>query len=173
MRKRAVAVALSGLLLMAGCTSDDGDGGADSPEASESPASQGSSGSPNNPTVVFGDSHGFEDGVAIKVSKPEQFRPSQRATTGGEPDYVRFNVRLTNGTKKRLSTAQVSVTVESGDGQAGDVIDPAKGLPGPPSKKIAPGGSFAWPLAFGVLDPSDVTVAVQVGQEKELVNFAS
>jgi hypothetical protein len=170
MRKRAAAAVLSGLLLMTGCTGDAQDG-AESPGGGETRGGNATGDNGETSTVSFGEPHQFDDGVVIRVGEPQQFRPSEGATTGGEPDYVRLRVRLTNGTEKRMSTDQVSVTVESGDGQAGDVIDERKGLTGPPSQVVRPGETATWALGFGVLDPEDVTVDVQVGMERDPVAF--
>lgn len=168
MKKRAaVAAALSGLLLVTGCT-----GGADDEKAaSETGPQQSAPAEIEGPSLGFGEPHEFEDGVAISVSKPKAFRPSATATTGGEPDYVMFDVRLTNGTARKISTGEVSVTVESGDGQAGDVIDAKKGLSGPPSKSVVAGKALTWKLGFGVVDPADVEVQVQVGTDREPVTI--
>jgi hypothetical protein len=170
MRKRAVAAMLTGLLLTTGCT-EDSETGSGSPEATKTSEAGTSSSAGGISSVAFGEAHDFEDGVKIQVSRPKRFRPSADATTGGEPDYVRFSVTLSNDSDRPVSTDQVSVTVESGDGQAGDVIDETKGLTGAPTKRVAPGKAASWSLGFGVLDPQDVAVEVQVGMERDTVTF--
>jgi hypothetical protein len=174
MRKQAVAAALSGVLL-AGCTggdsTNDGQSSPDGNATSSSDTGQsGASGQERARDVSFGDTFEFDDDLAISVSAPKLFRPSANATTGGEPDYVRFEVRLENQTPRRVRLDQVSVTVESGGGQGGDVIDERKNLSGgSPSRVVKPGGAATWALGFGVLDPDDVTVQVQVGGERQPV----
>ena len=56
--------------------------------------------------------------------------------------------------------------VTSGGGQAGDVFDSERGMSGPPSKVVRPGGRTKWVQAFGVLDPDDVSVLVQAGLDR-------
>lgn len=167
-KRAAVAAVVTGLLLVAGCTGDAQNEGEASAEAS---AEQSAPAEIEGPTLEFGEPHEFEDGVAVSVSKPKPFKPSSTATTGGEPDYVSFEVHLENGTDRKISTGQVAVTVESGDGQAGDIIDVKKGLAGPPSKQVVAGKALTWKLGFGVIDPADVTVQVQVGTEREPVTI--
>lgn len=171
MRKSVMAVVLSGLLLVTGCTGDSEDGAAD--PAGETPSTSSPSGTPGpTPDVSFGEPFEFDDGVTVQVSAPKQFRPSAEATVGGEPDYVRVDVRLVNGTERRVSPSEVTVTVESGGGQGGDVLDPTKEMTASaPSKPVRPGGEASWTLGFGVLDPKDVTVQVQVGLDRQPVTI--
>jgi hypothetical protein len=53
------------------------------------------------------------------------------------------------------------------------VIDRKKGITDPPRQRVAPGGEVSWKLAFGVIDPEDVTVQVQHGLEEDPVVVSS
>jgi hypothetical protein len=86
---------------------------------------------------------------------------------------VRFTVRLVNGTGKRVSPADVSVTVESGGVQGGDVLDAEHAMSGAPNRAVRPGGKASWVHGFGVVDPADVSVVVQAGLERAPVEFSA
>jgi hypothetical protein len=168
-KQSAVAAALSGLLVLAGCTggSDDGDSPSDQTDKTGAATDEVTA------DASFGEPFEFEDGLAISVSEPKMFRPSANATTGGEPNYVGMKVRVVNETGRKFSPAQISITVESDDSQAGDVIDAKRNMmASPPRKSVRPGGQASWNLGFGVLDPNDVAVEVQVGMNREPVTFA-
>jgi hypothetical protein len=168
-KRAAVATALTGLLLLTGCTGDSDDKNSPAVKAGDEDSITENVAA----DAAFGEPFEFEDGLAIQVTEPKQFRPSANATTGGEPNYVGIKVRVVNETGRKFSPAQVSITVESDDGQAGDVIDAKKKMmASPPRKAVKPGEQVAWNLGFGVLDPKDVAVEVQVGMDREPVTFA-
>jgi hypothetical protein len=113
--------------------------------------------------VLFGEPFEFEDGLAVKVSRPREFTPSRGATAGDDTAFVRFTVDLINNSGRRISPGDVSVTVTSGGGQGGEVRDKKRQLTGPPARSVKPGGRITWVQGFGVLDPNDVAVVVQAG----------
>jgi hypothetical protein len=168
-KRAAAATALSGLLLLTGCTGGSDDEGSPSAE----PGNKSAAAETVAADASFGEPFEFKDGVAVQVSKPKQFRPSAKAVAGGEPDFVKLKVRLVNGTKRKISPDQVLVTVASGGGQAGDVLDRRQGMmAGPPNKAVPAGEAVSWVLGYGVLDPEDVAVQVQVGLERPTVTVA-
>ncbi len=124
-------------------------------------------------TAAFDETYEFGDGLAIEVTSPEEFSPSRKATTGGESHYVKFEIRLANHTAKKVNPGNVSVTVTSGGGQGGDVIDKKQKMTGPPTRPLAPGDETSWAQGFGILDPQDVAVVVQVGVNRAPVAFTS
>ena len=173
MREWRIAAAVTALLLaVAGCSS----GQDDDKSSSGGPTDQGgtSGSSVDGGTVSFGDPVEYRDGLSIVVSDPEKFKPSARAITGTEKKFVKVEVRLVNDTGKKVSPADVYVTVASDGGQAADVIDPKQGMTaGPPKKAVQPGGEATWVLGFGLIDDENVEVQVQPGINPAPVTFAS
>lgn len=122
-------------------------------------------------TITFGEPFEFEDGLSVTVSRPEEFTPSSKAIKGDEDNYVKFTVSVENGTTKKFNPADVTVTVTSGGGQAGDVIDKKQKMSLAPVGPVKPGGRISWVQGFGVLNPDDVAVVVQAGMSRVPVAF--
>ena len=165
---RTIAVAMLAGLLLTGCTGDTDEPAAETP-------TDGDSGQAiiDTTTVDYGESADYEDSVSIVVSEPETFTPSGKATAGGEPEFVMFEVTLTNDSDSPVAATDLSFSVESGGHQAGEVIDPRRDVQGPPSPKIRPGESQTWNVGFGVLDADDVQVEVQAGMDAAPVVFGA
>jgi hypothetical protein len=123
--------------------------------------------------IRFGEPFGFDDGLSVHVGIPEEFAPSPHAVRGAESSFVKFPVRLVNESGRRVRPASVTVTVTSGKGQGGSVIDEKQALIGPPRGAVEPGDEVSWMQGFGVLDPNDVAVVVQVGVDRAPVAFTS
>lgn len=175
------AVAASVALLVTGCSGDEPDGSASNDAGAASGSGSGAGGEAqevsgnhvealDGSTLSFGEPIEYDDGLTVVVSEPTSFDPSAKAVTGAE-EHVQFTVRLVNGSKKRISPADIFITVESGGGQGGDVIDPAQSKSGPPAKAVKPGGKASWVQGFGVVDPEDVSVVVQAGLDRAPVEL--
>jgi hypothetical protein len=163
------------LLVMSGCS---GDGDLEKSERADSAASAADTSAQQvravgGDTAVFGERFEFEDGLAVMVGPPEEFTPSRKAIKGPEGDFVKFTVALDNGSAKKFNPANVTVTVTSGGGQAGDVIDKKQQMTLTPGEPVEPGGQISWVQGFGVLNPEDVAVVVQVGMNRVPVAFAN
>ena len=177
-----VAIVAVGMLALAGCTGESADGAdgsattaagsgtttATTTQDSTTEPESGDGDTPSGPSL--GETFEYEDGLSVSVSPPELFMPSATATMGPEPDYISVTVTVVNGTETEFSPLDVTVTVASGGGQGGDVLDPDSGI-GAPDAPIAPGQEASWKLAFGVLDGQDVTVNVQPGIDRDPVIF--
>jgi hypothetical protein len=173
MGRLKIGTAVAGLLLIAtACSGNDGDGAPATRSTGEGAnASTEQVTALGGKVVSFGENFEFEDGLSITVGEPKEFVPSPSATTGGEGQYVKFTMQLANETNAKISLSEVFVTVESGGGQAGDVVDKKHKMSGPPSAKLKPGDEVAWSQGFGVLDPENVTVVVQAGMDRAPVAF--
>lgn len=185
MRTRVMVTGAVGLMVLAGCTGESaGDAsGSTTTSAAGQTASSSAAASGDDATPEQGQGSGdgaagpalgerfeYDDGLAVSVTAPELFMPSATATMGPEPDYISVTVTVVNGTENDFSPLDVTVTVASGGGQGGDVLDPDSGI-GAPDAAIAPGQEASWKLAFGVLDGQDVTVNVQPGIDRDPVIF--
>jgi len=184
MRRRWMAIALAGVFAVSGCTGDSDDPSSEGSTSSATATGQetgagdptatpsGASAAPREKAdAAFGKAFAFPDGLKVTVSEPETFMPSAKSVNGGEPAFVTFEVTVENGTEANVAPAEVFVTVQSGAGEGGQVLDPDEGIKAPPTKAVAPGAKATWPLAFGVLDAEDVVVHVLPGIDAEPATF--
>ncbi|MDF2847576.1 MAG: hypothetical protein K0R97_1558, partial [Oerskovia sp.] len=66
------------------------------------------------------------------------------------------------------------VTVSSGGAEGSQVFDAANEISSTPSTSVLPGQSMTFPVVFGVTDPADLTMAVNVGAwEYDAVLFST
>lgn len=186
--RRTMTIALACVLALTGCTgaSKDPANGPASTATNSTDAGKGSGDSSQSPQdtpaapaaprekadAAFGKAHTFPDGVKVTVSKPKTFMPSATSVNGGEPAFVTFTLTVENATKAPVDPAEVFVTVQSGNGQGGQVLDPKGGIKEPPTKTVPPGKKTTWPLAYGILDPEDITITVLPGINAKPATFS-
>ena len=183
MRRRWLAIAVAGVFAVSGCTGDSDEPSESSTSSATTAGQEAGGGDPaaspsgasapprEKADAAFGKAFAFPDGLKVTVSKPETFMPSAKSVNGGEPAFVTFEVTVENGTEANVAPAEVFVTVQSGAGEGGQVLDPDEGIKAPPTKAVAPGAKATWPLAFGVLDAEDVVVHVLPGIDAEPATF--
>ncbi|RXR28088.1 DUF4190 domain-containing protein [Oerskovia turbata] len=132
--------------------------GADAEDAQDSVA-----GAPS-PALTFGDAAVYEDGLEVGVSAPAAFTPSDTAAGDeGFTQFVRVDVTLTNGTAETFDPTFTYVTLSSGGTEGSQVFDAANEISSTPSTSVLPGQSVTFPVVFGVTDPADLTMEVNVG----------
>jgi len=126
-------------------------------------------------TAKFGGA-GFTwtDGLAVKVSKPAAFTPSDTAAGSDQFDkFVVMTVTITNGSKAKYDPSLFYMTVSSGDQEADQVYDSAQGISGSPSTSVLAGRSVTFKQAFGVKDPKDIVAEVRPGFDYDSAIFTS
>ncbi len=165
MKNRLVAVVTASLLasLLVACSSTDGTvSKVESPVAEASATENGSPATkekaPTNP--AFGDTYTWDDGLAVAVSEPSEFSPSEYAagTVEGQSNII-FDVTVTNGTSEDIESSLVNITVSSGGKEASAIFDTEGGTDFV-SSTILPGKSLSWKVAYSVADPADVQMTV-------------
>lgn len=118
---------------------------------------------------AFGETMTWDDSVAITVSAPEPYTPSDFAVGAAHASSVVFTLTITNN-----STADVQPlplpALSSGDQEVsqifdlgGDVFEPGDDVGFPPADTIAPGESVSWRAAWSLDDPSSLTLEVSPG----------
>lgn len=134
-----------------------GEPGAD-PAPEQPPADAG--------TLAFGETMTWDDGVALTVSAPEPYTPSEFAVGATRANHVVVTLTLTNGSAEDLQPLPLP-TLSSGDQEVSPVVDlgndllgPADDVGIPPTATIEPGESISWRVAWSVDDPSSLTVQV-------------
>ena len=130
-----------------------------------------------SPAVIptFGETFTYQDGLAVTVSAPQPFQPSDSAAVGepAPPSYVVFDITVKNGTQANYDPASFMASLQSGTVEGEQVFDSASGLGGTPSTTLLPGRESAFRMAFGVTDPNDLVMEVTPGFEYESAIFTS
>lgn len=167
---RVLAGAAAALLAVtsAGCTDSD-----DPPRAGDGPRTVTMDPAANHvealggSRVAFGERATTDDGVTVVVQEPRPHDPPPSARGTGE-GFVEIGLRLVNDSDSRV--LDVTVMVESGGGQAGELLHERRGLVGPP-RVVKAGSSQRWSQVFDVAELDDVTVTVQAGTDRLPVSF--
>lgn len=136
--------------------------GQDDPGADPDPEPQ----APDAGTLAFGETMTWDDGVALTVSAPEPYTPSEFAVGATRANHVVVTLTLTNGSTGDLQPLPLPA-LTSGDQEVSQVVDLGNDLLGPgddvgipPTATIEPGGSVSWRVAWSVDDPTSLTVQV-------------
>ena len=121
-----------------------------------------------NPT--FGDTYTWPDGLAITISQPQEFTPSEYMgdiynLEAGTP--IKFTVTATNGTDKDIEAFGIDTQMTSGGKQSEAIFDSEAGID-MPTATILPGNSLEWNIGFIVADPSNMQLSVS-----DMMNFDS
>jgi hypothetical protein len=129
----------------------------------------------SSPALVFGDAAVYEDGLEVGASAPAAFTPSDTAAGDeGFTQFVRIDLTLTNGTAETFDPTFTYVTLSSGGVEGSQVFDAANQISSTPSTPLLPGQSLTFPVVFGVTDPADVTMEVNIGAwEYDAVLFST
>lgn len=170
-------------LVLAGCSQQAAESptqetprGTNAPSASESAAapSEEPTEEPSDDGVAqFGETYTWEDGIAVTISKPKPFKPSESAAGGENGEALKFTVRIVNGTDAKYDPSLFSATVQSGNKEAEQVFDSAKEINGAPSTSVLKGREVEFPIVFAVSDPKDIVMDVAPDYEHETVTFTS
>lgn len=178
MKKTIVAIALT-VPLLVGCaevTSDTspktGSNASVTAEPDAAPADEASA-DDDSDTLAFGETATFEDGLSVKVGKPQKFQPTEWASFDKAPAYVKFKITIVNGTKAAYDASGAFVTVQSSDVEAGEVFDTDGGLDGSPMTKVLPGRQSSYWVGFGVQTPKDIVMDFQVDWEHDAAVFTN
>lgn len=121
---------------------------------------------PDAGALAFGETMTWDDGVALTVSAPEPYTPSDLAVGATRANHVVFTLTLTNGSTEDLQPLPLP-SMSAGDQEVSQVVDLGNDLLGPrddvgipPTATIEPGGSISWRAAWSLDDPSSVTLEV-------------
>ena len=114
----------------------------------------------------FGETMTWDDGVALTVSAPEPYTPSDFAVGATRASSVVFTFTITNNSTQDLQPLPLP-TLSSGDQEVSQIFDIGSDLFGtgddvgfPPAETIEPGASVSWRAAWSVDDPSSLTMEV-------------
>lgn len=114
---------------------------------------------PTSPSVPFGQTIAWEDGVTMTVTPPETYVPTEFATGDGANNVV-FTLTITNGSPDAISLLTYSQVTSAGQPGAivFDVLDSGEEISAEPSGILEPGQSVTWREAWAVADPNAITL---------------
>lgn len=177
---RAATIAVAAVLAVTGCAPTTGGDRAtetSGSNAQSAPAAKPPKPKPEPPTpgeLAFGDSFEWQDGLQVTVSRPREFQPARWAAFDKGPAYVRFTVKVVNGTKRPYDpSSNWYGTVQSGNREASTIFDTDHGLDGAPMTSILPGREGVWDEGYTVLDPTDLVYEVAPSWDHQTVFFVT
>ena len=130
-------------------------------EPSEEPTTSEPSSTPEDLTLRFGETVTYQDGLAITVSKPKRFKPSEYSVYPEDADlYVKFTVTVKNGTNRRLDPSGITTTASSGEEEMEEVYDTENKLDGNPQTKLLKGKTVKYQIGYGSLKGKDFVLEV-------------
>lgn len=149
--------------------------------ASSSSASSDIASSDATPTLpegvlAFGKTAEYSDGLKITVSEPADFTPSDTSASIGDEslkDFRKFTVTIENGTKEAFDPSLIYLSGNSGGKEASQVFDSEQNVMSAPSGKILPGDKVSYDIAFGVADPTNITLEAEPDFDRESVIFTN
>jgi Protein of unknown function (DUF2510) len=123
-------------------------------------------------TAVFGETRQYTDGLAVTVSEPRPFEPSETGLAGEATAYVVFDVTVANGSDQPYEPF-ILASVQSGNLEAEEVFDSGSGLQGTPSTTVLPGREVRFQIGYGVADPADLVLQITPGFDYERAIYVS
>lgn len=151
---------------------DEGSTDSDVPDTTTGTAPEAGDATVSEGEIAYGETWTYEDGLAITVSKPMPFEPSETAAGAEDAEqYVMFTVRIDNGTGDSVEPGEFHATLQSGTTEAEQVFDSAKGLDGAPYSRLLDGRSIEFPIAFGATTIEDLVMQVRPDFERESAFF--
>lgn len=139
------------------------------PEGSESPDAGAFDG------LAFGDTMVWDDGVAMTVSEPEPFEPSDLSAGADQAENLVFTLTITNDSSENVQPVVLS-TLSSDGAEATRIFDIGAegGQVGiPPTTAVLPGESITWREAWSVADAASLTMQTAPSLQYEQVVFTN
>jgi hypothetical protein len=149
-----VGVFAACLLLMGGCAALLADAGNNVDSSSPGAASSGKEepadgGKSDDGTVGLTDKVTYENGVSVQLSGFTRGTSGEDAAPA-QTDYVKFMVKMVNGSKKTIDAVALYVQCQYGATPAHDgeqIFDSGNGIDAPPSTHVTPGNSIRYTMA--------------------------
>jgi hypothetical protein len=155
-------------------TGADEDAEADETTEAGSDEAANNEADPSDPGVaVFGETYTYDDGLAVTVSAPEEFTPSEWSIgADGDGTPVKFDITIENGSGETFDPTLVYATVASDGVESEGIYDDEIGSS--PSTSVRPGKSVTYTVGYMVADPSDIQMDYSAGAfEYSDITFAT
>lgn len=127
---------------------------------------------PPTKTGKFGDTYAFGDGLTVTIGNPFPFTPGPYSSADPAASYLGFDVQITNGSATDLDPSFYT-TLQSGTTEADSVYDSDAGIGSGPSGALLAGRTSTFRIGYGVTDPNDLVLTVNVDYEHGDVIFTS
>lgn len=115
--------------------------------------------------LAFGSEHKWEDGLAVKLGKPQSFKPGKYAALTSSPAarYVTMEVTILNGTPANYAAGSTTVDATAGGAAAEKVFDSGSKISWAPTTDVLPGKAVTFRVAFAIAEKAPVDLQVEVG----------
>jgi hypothetical protein len=130
------------------------------------------SAAPADLNFTFGQTVTYEDGLAVTVSAPAAFTPSQYAAGATQKSNIVFTITIKNGTGKNYDPTMYT-TVSSAGTEADAIFDTEANIGGAPTTTVPDGGTVTYRAAFSVADPAHLVMDVEPGFSYSKATFTN
>jgi hypothetical protein len=165
MKRTTAAIAIAGLAFtltacaaQSGAKSDGSATGTNRPTTTVTTKPVETTAAPVNPKL--GKAYTWKDGLAVTISAPAAFIPSNTSMVDPAAAYVTFTVTVVNGTAANFDPSMFSTSFQSTNVEGKEVYDSAKNIGGAPSTTLLPGREVQFTIGYGVADPADIVLEV-------------
>ncbi len=135
---------------------------APSAPASAAASDAASAGPAASTNYSFGDTVTYKDGLAITVSAPTPYTPSDSAAGADQAANIQFTITLKNGTTKNYDPL-LYPTVSSNGTEASSITDIGNKVGLAPTTAVPAGQSITFVTAFSVADPTKLVLDISPG----------
>lgn len=152
---------------------ESADGEYSSSPASSSASAADSSGEQGSDTGKIGDTYTWDDGVALTISEPTAFKPSDTASFTDDKsmkDFQKYTITIKNDSDKAIEPMFV-VNGLSGGKEIDQIFDSEQNVGGGPNAKLQPGKSVTFDVAFAMVDHKDLSLDAYIDTDHRDVTF--
>ena len=135
-------------------------------------ASSAPSAAPADTNFKFGQTVTYKDGLAITVSAPAPYTPSDAAAGATQASNIVFTITVKNGTTKNYDPA-IYTTVSSAGTEADSIIDIGDSTLNVPTTTILAGQSVTYKDAYSVADATKLVMDIEPGFGYDKTTFTS
>ncbi len=129
--------------------------------AGSTAAAAATSAAASSGVAKFGDTYSWKDGLAVTISAPEAYTPSQSAAGAqAGQQAVAFTITIVNKTSEPFDPVLFHVSAQSGNTEASAIYDSGN-IGSTPTTKLLPGREVTFKVAFSVADPGDIVMEVR------------
>lgn len=161
MKKYAAALAVAAMMFAgSACTAEQAEVNKGEKVAGTNTGSTVKEEAPKDDGIAtFGEQAITSDGIAVTVSKPKPYDPSEWASINkGPKNYIVFTVTVVNDSKEPYDPSMFYSTLQSGNAEASTIYDSP--VSDTPMTKVLPGREVKWQVAYSVKNPDDLVMEV-------------
>jgi hypothetical protein len=169
-----LGTALAAVAMLAACSTtggvSDAKAGSNADPPADAPTAESTPAPTADPLPLFGQTYTWEDGIAVTVSKPHAYQPTEYAIGTGKTN-VRFTVTIVNGSKRGYHPEETMLSLQSGNREATEIYDDR--IIGIMGTVLLPGREGKYDVAYGMRAATDLVMEVAPTFDHEPATFVS